>query len=94
MISRSSHTTEVPVEEEGRIVLHLQTQTCYRLNETGSILWAALDTQPERSTEDLADHLEDRFSEDIDRARIEADVEAFIEAMTGKDLLVRDASES
>jgi hypothetical protein len=84
----------VPLEDEGRIVLHLQTQTCYRLNETGSILWAALDAKPERSMADLADHLEDRLSENVHRERIETDVEAFVDAMTGKDLLVRDAPES
>lgn len=94
MVSRSPDATEVPVEDEGRIVLHLQTQTCYHLNETGSILWAALDAERERSTADLADHLEDRLSEDVGRARIEADVEAFVDELTGKGLLVRDAPES
>lgn len=94
MLSRSPHATDVPLEEEARIVLHLQTQSYYRLNKTGSILWSAFDTEPEWSTADLADYLQENLSGEVSRARVETDVKAFVDSMTEKGLLVRSASDS
>lgn len=94
MLARSPHATDVPLDEEERIVLHLQTQSYYRLNKTGSILWSAFDTEPKWSAPDLADYLQENLAAEVDRARIETDVEAFVDSMTEKDLLVRTTSES
>lgn len=85
----ASHGYQVPDDvltaslEDEAVLLHMESKRYYRLNETGSCIWKGLQEGLDR--QELITHLRDRF--DVDRARLEEELEEFISRLDDQGLL-------
>lgn len=74
-------SSELP--DGGSVLLNLESELYFGLNAVGSMLWASL--QAGESYDSAVGQIQQRF--DVDRARIDADVEALLDQLDDKGLL-------
>ncbi len=74
-------------EVEGEVLaLEVGSATYIAANESGAVLWERLASGATR--DELVETLASAY--DLDRARAETDVDAFVETLRGRNLLVED----
>jgi len=69
------------------VLLHLETELYFGLNQVGAVLWDAL--QKNESYESTATKIQSQF--DVERSRVDADTAALLDQLDAKDLLTHDA---
>lgn len=74
-------SSELP--DGGSVLLNLESELYFGLNAVGSVLWNSL--QAGKTYELTVSELLEQF--DVDRARIDADVEALLNQLDAKGLL-------
>ena len=81
--ARNNRVIATRLDEETAVLLHLDQQNYYSLNETGARIWELLPDHP------TADALVDALGDEFDGASgdIEAAVTAFLDEMTTADII-------
>lgn len=81
---RDDAVSWAPTEKDAIVVLDLRTSRYLSLNASGSLLWLRLVDGTTRT--ELREALSDRF--DLPDRAAETDVDAFLDALRSRDLLV------
>jgi hypothetical protein len=84
--SVNSDVMSSALPDGGSVLLHLDTELYFGLNEVGSLLWDSLYAGEPYET--AVSKIEDRF--DVDRERIDIDVAALLDQLDAKGLLKHD----
>lgn len=71
-------------EGEGGVLLHLDSGSYHQVNEIGALIWDALDDTPTRA--ELVAHVREQVSDAPDS--VGDDVDAFLDALRERDLIV------
>lgn len=85
---RSSDAVSTELDDSATVVLHLRTQSYFKLNTTAQLLWNALDTSERVVVSDLVDVLLNHVADEVSRDQAKQDVEAFLSSMQQADLIV------
>jgi hypothetical protein len=86
-VSINSDVMSSALPDGGSVLLHLETELYFGLNEVGSLLWDSLSAGEPYET--AVSNIERRFG--VDRERIDADVSALLDQLGAKGLLTHDA---
>lgn len=82
----AEHTASTALDDDSTVVLHLNTQTYFELNETGALLWDVLSEEDAATENDLVNAVADAYP-DADRSAVTEDVRAFLTSMQDADLV-------